>query len=361
MNTPDPLATGPQEGMANASRSQVWLGRRFGRDFAFDVNYICAFQPLSPHLINKVSTLRALDHLQVDIRRPFEDEAWRALLGCHQIAKLTLKRDQIGTARPLTGLSALGQLRCLTVDGGDITVDDAREIAKLQNLRELTLSLVSVTDESLQPFGELPNLEQFSLKHRGTGPNRTAAGVSILARLPKLRALELGHLVKLDDQVFSQVESMIQLESLSLPQAAVTGSGIERLSRLPKLKALYLAGTKVDDTAMPQLAKMTQLESLDISYTKVTDVGLKHIASLQHLRSLSAGGNPITDAGIAEIAQLPQLVELMIGNANVSNAGLAKLEKLPKLISIHLSGNPKVNQAGIAKLKAALPNRNVYD
>lgn len=361
INVPDPLATGPQEGPANASRVQVWLGRRFGRDFAFDVDSVSAFRPLPPNLIGKVSQLRALDHLQLDIRRPFDDAGWHALSRCRQIAKLTLKRDQIGTARTLAGLSALGQLKCLTVDGGDITVDDAREIAKLQNLRELTLSLVSVTDESLQPFAELRNLEQFTLRHRGTGPNKTAASVAILARLPMLRSLELGHLVKLDDQVFMYVESMTQLESLGLAQANVTGSEIERLARLPKLKTLYLAGTKVDNTAMEKLAKMTQLESLDISFTKVTYVGLQHIALLQNLRTLNVSNNPITDAGVAEIARLPRLVDLMIVSADVSDAGIEKLAQLPKLISISLGGNPKVSQAGMSKLKAALPNRSVYD
>jgi hypothetical protein len=361
LNSPDPLATGPQEDTSGASRWRVWLGRRFGRDFAFDVNYICAFQPLSADLILRVADLRALDHLQLDVRRPFGDDAWRAILQCRQIAKLTIKRDQVGDARALVGLSALDQLECLTVDGGEITADDAREIAKLQNLRELTLSLVTVTDDSLQPLGELRNLERLLLKHRGTGPNNAAAGVAALTRLPKLRELELGRLVTLDDSVFSLLATMTQLESLNLEQAGVTGSEIELLSRLPKLKELSLVGTKVDDTAMEKLAKMTQLDSLDISYTKVTDAGLKHVGSLPNLRILGASGNPITDAGLAEIGRLSQLAVLMMANADISDAGLEHIAGLPKLIGVSLSGNPKVSKASVAKLKAALPNRNVYD
>lgn len=361
MNIPDPLAIGPQEGTSDASWWQVWLGRRFGRDFAFDVNYIYSSQPLSADLLEKVADLRSLDHLQIDARRPFDDDAWRALLRCRQIAKLTIKRDQVGEARTLVGLSALGQVECLTVDGGEITVDEAREIAKLRNLRELTLSLVSVTDDSLQPLAGLRNLERFSVTHRGTGRNNTAAGVAMFTRLPKLRVLNLDRLVTLDDSVFSQLAPMKQLESLSLEQAGVTGSEIELLSRLPKLKTLSLIGTNVDDAAMEKLAKLTQLESLDISYTKVSDAGLKHIASLKNLRTLCVGGNRITDAGVAEIARLSQLVELMIVSADISDSGLEHLAGLPKLISVSLGGNPNVSKAGIAKLKSAQPNWNVYD
>lgn len=361
MNVADPLSPRPLAWPSDASRWQVWTGRRFGRDFAFDVNYVSAFRPLSADLVKKVATLRSLDQLRLDVRRPFDDDAWHAVSECRQISHLVIERDQIHEARRLAGLSALKQLERLTIEGGEINVDDAREIAKLQNLRELTLSLVTVTDDSLQPLAELRNLERFSLTHRGTGKNDTAAGVAFLTRLPKLRVLELNRLKSLNDGVLPHFASMSQLESLSLAQTAVTGSEIELLLKLPKLNSLTLTGTRVDDTAMEKLAKMSQLESLDISYARVTDAGLKHVGALKHLRTLCVGGNPITDRGLEEIARLTQLSDLMITNANISDAGLEHIAWLPKLTTVHLSGNPKVTNTGIAKLKSALPNRNVYD
>ena len=361
MNVGDPLSPGFEDGFAKVSPWKVWLGKRLGRDFVFDVGQVSAFQPLPAELAAQLPDLRGLGHLELNIQKGFDDEAWRALIGCRQIARLTIKRDQIGPARPLTGLEALDQLQYLTVDGGQIWVDDARAIAGLRELRELTLSLVSVTDESLQPLGELKKLERFSLTHRGTGRNKAAAGVAFVAQLPKLRSLELSRLVSLDDAVFSQLESMIQLESLSLGGGKITGAELGRLKRMPRLIELNLDGTKLDDRAMEKLAELTQLESLSISFTHVTDAGLKHVAGLRNLRKLNVSGNPITNAGMAEISHLPQLEEVMVVNGGVGDAGLKQLESLAKLRALWVSGNPKVTAAGVAALKAALPECNVYD
>jgi hypothetical protein len=355
----DPLAPNSMN-FADVAPWKISLGRRLGRDFVFDVGRVDAFRPISAELMKRIADLRGLDHLYVNVQQGFDDDAWRALLNCRQINRLTLKRDQIVAARPLEELAALKQIEFLTIDGGEIAVADAEEIAGLGELRELTLSLVSVTDESLQPLARLKKLEQFELTHRGTGKNSTSAGVEALITLPNIRRLGLGRLVSLNDDVFSKLESAPQLESLSVEGASITGAEIHRLARLPKLKELYLTGTKVDDSAMQKLSQLAQVEVLDISFTRVTDSGLKHAATMANLRKLYVSGNGITDAGVAEIARLPLLEELAIVNSDVSDAGLAHLEKSPTLVAIWTSGNPKTTAQGVSELKAALPNRNVY-
>jgi internalin A len=324
----------------------------------FDIGHVYIFHPPSADLAQRLADLRGLDTLHLSIKHGFDDDAWRALLRCRQVVNLRLDRDQIGSVRPLRGLASLNQLHSLTVDGGEITVEDARAIAGLRNLRELTLDLVSVTDESLQPFSQLKKLESFRLTHRGTGRNTTASGIAFFNRLANLRTLGLGRLESLDDQVFSQLETMTQLESLNLEQAAITGSEIERLTRLPKLRELILAGTKVDDATMQKLSELTQLDSLDIAYTKVTDAGLKHVGSMKNLRLLYISGNKITEAGTAEIARLSQLQYLFIGNAELHDEALIELQKLTELRTIWMGGN-RVTAEGIAKFKAALPKCDV--
>jgi Leucine-rich repeat (LRR) protein len=363
MNSPDPLAEGQEYVGANISPWTRWLGRRFGRDFVFDVNYFYAHAPLRADLVARVAQLRRLVHLRLNVGKEFDDEAWQALLRCRQIKRLSLEREQYNeynSTRRLAGLATLAQLESLQVDGGELLVEDAREIAGLRNLRELTLQLVEVTDESLRPLAELKKLESFHLLHRGRGQRVTSKGIAFVAEMPKLRSLTLGRIESLDDEVLSHLENVAELELLNLDQATITGAEIHRLARLPKLTTLNLIGTKVDDEAMEKLSKLPQLESLDVSGTNVTDDGLRHVAALKNLRELRLFGNAISDAGMEHISSLAQLEELMIGNTNVTDAGLEHLEKLSKLRALWLGDNSKVTKSGVLQLEKALPKCNVY-
>jgi Leucine-rich repeat (LRR) protein len=362
MNVADPLGSPNLNAYSpEISRWKLWLGRRFGRDFVFDVGYVYKSSPISADLVRRVTDLRNLGHLQLDVRRPFDDDAWSALRECRQVEKLSLQRDQIGDARSLKGLAALKQLQALAVDGGEITVDDAREIAKLKDLRELDLGLVSVTDESLEPFGKLKKLESFKLTHRGTGRNEAAAGVAFVSHLRNLRSLELARLEMLDDEVFAKLESLKLLETLSLEGAKITGAELHRLTRLPKLKELNLTGVQLNEQALETIGKLTRLESLWMPYANLTDAGLEHIAAMPNLRMLSVSGNRITDAGVAEIARLPRLNVLSLVSCDVRDAGLKHLEKLSQLHSVWLSGNEHLSIQAIAQLRAAMPQCNVYE
>jgi internalin A len=360
MNVPDPLADTPGRGYSDVSKWKVWLGRQFGRDFAFDVGHVYRGTPLSADLVARLPQLRGLEHLQLSIGKGFDDAAWQALQQCRQIDQLTLEREHFEPVRRLKGLAALDQLQGLTIENGDLTIEDAREIADLSHLQELSLGLVGLTNDALLPLAKLKNLELLHLKHRGHGKEVTAAGIAFISQMPKLRSLELARIPSLNDDVFSQLEAVTSLESLNFDQAEITGAEIHRLSRLPKLKTLNLIGTKVDDIAMQKLAEFKQLEVLDISFTNVTDAGFTHVAALSNLRSLTVSGDTITDDGLAEILRLTQLEELIIGRTNATDDGLKHLAKLPKLRALRLNENPKITKAGVAAFKAALPECNVY-
>lgn len=358
MNVPDPLTENPM--FAYSDQWKVWLGRRFGRDFVFDVSHVYKGSPMPAELVARLPQLRGLKHLQINVGEGFDDEAWQALLRCGQIERLTLERAHFEPTRRLAGLAELDQLEELEIKHGELTVEDAREMAGLANLKELTLSFVSVTDDSLQPLQQLKNLETLKLTHRGLGKEVSSGRLAFLADLPRLQTLDLARVASLDDGVFAHLEKVTTLTSLNLDQAVITGAEFQRLNRLPELRELNLIGTKVDDAAMEKVARLTGLASLDVSYTRVTDAGLAHVAALANLRNLNVSGNSITDAGLAEISRLLELEELTLGKSAVTDAGLAHLQKLPKLRSLWINGSSKITPAGLATLMAALPQLMVY-
>jgi hypothetical protein len=361
INVPDPLADSRWMSPVDIPAWKIWLGRKLGRDFVFDVSHVYkGGQPLAGELVARLPDLRGLDHLQLNVGEGFDDDAWHALLRCRQIRRLTLERAHREPTRRLAGLASLGQLEVLEISFGDFTAEDAQEVARLPQLRELTLTMVGTTDDALQSLALLKNLESLQLVHRGFGREVTIAGVEFVTQLPKIRSLTLARLPKLDDRLFSHLKLVRGLKSLNVDQATITGSELRQLASLPKLLELNLIGTRVDDEAMEKLAALTLLESLDISGTRVSDAGLMHLGSLKNLRKLNISRNALTDVGAAEISRLTQLEELLIGDNAMSDASLTQFANLSKLRSLWLGGNSRITHQGVAELKVALPECNVY-
>ena len=78
------------------------------------------------------------------------------------------------------------------------------------------------------------------------------------------------------------------------------------------------------------------MEILTLSGTRVTDGGLRTIAALRSVRALSLESDDITDAG------------------------LGHLEALKPLEVLLLASRPKVTDAGVARLKKALPRCDIH-
>ena len=327
-----------------------WLVSTFGKDAAYKVDYVLVFKPPYSEALKEVQKLPWLRELQLhnhDTWTELSDDTWKELCRCNQIEKLSLKRAA-HKGRRIAGLSKLSQLRHLTVDSGEMTVDDAKEVSKLTHLRHLDLDLVATTDEALRPISRLKSLKSFSFLHRGLSDTVTDEGVEFVSELPSLQSLKLGRLPLLTDRVFEYIEPLTQLESLNLDQASVRGTGLYRLANLPHLVRLNLIGTEIDDIALSQIAKLTQLEWLDISYSQVSDAGTHHLTSLQNLKELRIGGTDISDEALQHIAALVQLESLFLTRTKVSDEGIEKLIAMRQLRNLGLDGT-KISAQGKAR------------
>ena len=78
-------------------------------------------------------------------------------------------------------------------------------------------------------------------------------------------------------------------------------------------------------------------ERLDLSHTNVTDEGLKPFLEFTHLKEISLEHTRITDAGLENLWGLTQLEVLRLGNETyVTEAGIQRLRvALPNCSIVH--------------------------
>jgi internalin A len=205
------------------------------------------------------------------------------------------------------------------IDGG------LEHLQAIGNLRALDLSFTQVTDAGLRHLQALPKLRFLSL---GGCKNVTDAGIEYLQELPGLRGLRLTG-------------------------TRVSDAGIEHLN--PNIEVLSLRDTQVSDVGLARLEKLTSLRVLRLDRTKVTNAGLVHLKPFK-LEELFLTGTRITDDGLKHIKQFPSMQKLFLRDTGITDAGLKCLEGLENLgwVCVTLESG-RVTQAGVDKLKAALP------
>lgn len=152
---------------------------------------------------------------------------------------------------------------------GKPPIDDALAAIRGQSgVRTLQLGGATVTDRGLAAVADLTNLEEFFLWW-GTGI--TDAGVAHLARLPRLRLVDIG-------------------------LASVTDESLVHLAELPALANLSLQGRKFSDRGLEGLRKAWRLESLllRMGESGITDAGLRHLEGLSNLKHLALENTTIS-------------------------------------------------------------------
>jgi hypothetical protein len=96
------------------------------------------------------------------------------------------------------------------------------------------------------------------------------------------------------------------LEHLALFQTKVNGAAFLRLQTLPNLQSLSVAVSPITDDSLAALADFPRLKYLTLLFTRVSDAGLARLARLERLERLeineSASYNPdgagVTPGGI---------------------------------------------------------------
>jgi hypothetical protein len=152
------------------------------------------------------------------------------------------------------------------------------------------------------------------------------------------------------------------LKRAELSYCRVTDTGLASLRGLMQLEALMLDNTSIGDVGLAHVCGLPRLSVLRIDETNVTDAGLAHLTRLKNLRSLCLGSPGITDAGLKHIAAIPTLERLEFNSTarmSITDAGLEHFSGMRNLRKLDVSGVWAITDAGIERLRKALPDVKV--
>ena len=134
---------------------------------------------------------------------------------------------------------------------------------------------------------------------------------------------------QMTDAILERVSRLEQIEELDLNGSrAITDDGVRHLARLPKLRTLDLGGCAIGNAALEAIGRIASLERIILSWTHVTDAGVAHLAGCGALRVVDLSGTRTGDGAIAALAGLPALRHFRSGN-EVSDHGLAYFRDYP--------------------------------
>jgi hypothetical protein len=142
----------------------------------------------------------------------------------------------------------------LSKAGGTLTDKDLALLRDLIEVDALDLTNCGhVTDQGLSVLAELPDLGELHLGHgESPGPRLTGETLLILPRLTKLKYLSLAG-VPITDQDLLRLRGLKNLEILDLDRTSITDAGLDMLPSFPRLQSVMLSGTEVSKEALWKL------------------------------------------------------------------------------------------------------------
>lgn len=138
----------------------------------------------------------------------------------------------------------------------------------------------------------------------------------------------------------------------------LTDEGVRHLARLPRLKHLDLSGTAIGDRALDVLQDLPGLETISLAMTRVTDEGVARLAHCHQLRRVNLSWTETGDGALRALAGHQNLHEFASGNA-VTDAGLPLLHEFPVLRSWQ-GGQPQLALLGPRALPTCVSLRGPF-
>lgn len=209
----------------------------------------------------------------------------------------------------LTGIECFMYLKKLSIEGQEI---DINQFSNLSRLESLNLNC-SIIHGDLQPLSELTNLKELSLSN-----------ITIMEKFEDVWGE--GHL---DGSGLTPIRNLTNLEKLDVSFNAIDSlDAIKELTNITKLDISH--NNFMDEKGIRDILELNNLQELNIGYNdtysydydeigdgsfthKIQKLNISGISRLQNLQILDASGNSFNDDDILEISQLTNLKQLYIG------------------------------------------------
>lgn len=345
------------------------------------IHLVISRLPIGDDALKHLAQLRQVATLHLD-NLPITDEGIAALATMDRLQKLYVssspwKNEPAATKVTGTGFAALARLpdlKILSLHGTNVTDEGLAGVAELEGLEQLLLSHAnSVTAEGISALAKMHGLKRLMIE----GPKLNGDGFAPLAGLTNLRSLviygdaDLGdagarhvaHLGKLRQLItpgrgltergLFHLAGLRELRVLTLPEAKLSAGVLDRLAELPKLKILKFDAQFVDDEVVDELRALPGLEGLSLAGSRITDKGLAELAGDDRYQYLNLKRTAISDGGLGALADLNNLTSLDLSGTRITDDGLEKLEQVKSLTSLDVI-DTKVTEEGVKKLAKAM-------
>jgi Leucine-rich repeat (LRR) protein len=218
----------------------------------------------------------------------------------------------------------------------NISNEDFAKIIKLcPNLTSLNLSGTNVQAQWFTEIAKLSELKHLTLAGVSSNDHFWTLGLSRLNQLKKLESLDLSFNPRqLGDAELRSINEITQLKSLNL-SLNPTDLNLSLLNRL-QLRELLLENTNVN---WDQLRGMTSLQMLSVRSTNMTDEDAQKLSTLIYLRELNVADNTILGTGFVNtLSSFPNLSTLNLQNCrNISLQDFERICQLPNMTSLSVS------------------------
>lgn len=236
-----------------------------------------------------------------------------------------------------------GQLVGFGKDLNHVTIkhpdfDDAAlaHLAKLPNLKILSLEACAVTDSGFNQLVEFPSLENLQIGTLSAKEDIpvSEAMLSHLVSIPKLHTLILDN-CRVSDESLKLLVKSNSLQSLTMRNCGLTDASLDHLRDL-SIQVLHLQGNLLTDAAGVPISEIRTLQNLTLKRTDVGNGALQRISTLPQLHTLDLAETKVTSAGFADVSNYGQLHTLLLDKTSVDDSTLKSLVNVDTLRALHL-------------------------
>lgn len=204
------------------------------------------------------------------------------------------------TSRGLLALCKQPHLRGLALAKTDLSPEQLDIV--LSNAHDLEVLTIGenpqLTDTNLHKLAKLKKLRALDLY----GGNFTDGCLVLISLVPSLEHLKIGKLERFTGAQLEFLAPLKKLMTLSLKDNVISGEGWKQLAALKQITLLNISGTNLNTNILQGLLGM-RLERLSIANTDVTDKGFLTLKQMKTLRVLHAWGCGITAEAAHELAR----------------------------------------------------------
>ncbi len=234
------------------------------------------------------------------------DANLEAEVGAHwQTEELLLFGNPI-TDRGLKALAIL-PLRDLDISFTAVSGSGLASFQKPEVLSRLNIGNCFVTNEALKALAHFRNLEDLSIND-----NKNVTDLSTVAKLPNLRKLSVAG-TRIDYNGLLPLANCKRLEHLKLSGVKLTPAMVKVVTKLKNLTILEIRGTGIDDHSIEEIAtNLPNLVALNIGSNPITKKALIILGECSRLQEVYvAGCKRLTEQDIASFMATHQGCKLI--------------------------------------------------